>query len=195
VRVFTVIKSIIAGDEKEEQYGDIENYFMLFHQICDAMLLKSFFEGGDQQTRDLLGNVELHCTVQSKIMQLASMQQCLSKIKEKLHLLEEELLERGKEKSTSQARVFITLEARKNPGYRWSRDSQKIDCLRGEGKVSYYMLPLPHFTLRSQGVSVLYRSINFENRIFVKIVAKFDFCFLLNYKKYAKQIFIATSSV
>jgi hypothetical protein len=55
---------------------------------------------------------------------------------------------------TSQARVFITLEARKNPGYRWSRDSQKIDCLRGEGKVSYYMLPLPHFTLRSQGVSV-----------------------------------------
>jgi hypothetical protein len=56
--VFTVIKSIIAGDEKEEQYGDIENYFMLFHQICDAMLLKSFLEGDDQQTRDLLGNVE-----------------------------------------------------------------------------------------------------------------------------------------
>jgi hypothetical protein len=60
--------------------------------------------------------------------------------------------------TTSQARIFITLEARKNPGYRWSRDSQKIDCLRGEGKVSYYMLPLPHFTLRSQGVSVLCRS-------------------------------------
>ena len=35
---------------------------------------------------------------------------------------------------------------------------QKIGCPRGEGKVSYYMLPLPHFTLRSQRASVLYRS-------------------------------------
>ncbi|CAB3987500.1 Hypothetical predicted protein [Paramuricea clavata] len=48
-----------AGDEKEEQYGDIENYFMLFHQICDATLLKSFLEGGVKQTRDLLEEVLL----------------------------------------------------------------------------------------------------------------------------------------
>ena len=45
---------------------------------------------------------------------------------------------------------------RKDPGRSWSRGSQKINYLRGVGKVSYYMLPLPHLTLRSQGVSVLY---------------------------------------
>ena len=35
------------------------------------------------------------------------------------------------------------------------------------------MLPLPHLTLRSQGVTT---------RTHVKILAKFDFCLLLNYK-------------
>ena len=71
----------------------------MFHQIRDATLLKSFLDGGDQQTRDLLGTVELHCTVQSKTTQLASMQQQLSQLKEKLdHVTEDELLEEGKEK-------------------------------------------------------------------------------------------------
>ena len=41
----------------------------------------------------------------------------------------------------------------------------------GVGKVSYYMLPLPHLiTLRSQGVTT---------RTHVKILAKFDFCLFL----------------
>jgi hypothetical protein len=47
----------------------------------------------------------------------------------------------------------------KDPGNSWSRGFQKIDCLRGVGKVSYYMPPLPHFTLRSQGVSILYNQL------------------------------------
>ena len=71
----------------------------MFHQIRDATLLKSFLDGGDQQTRDLLGTVELHCTVQSKTTQLASMQKQLSQLREKLHhVTEDELLEEGKEK-------------------------------------------------------------------------------------------------
>jgi hypothetical protein len=46
----------------------------------------------------------------------------------------------------------------------------------GVGKVSNYMLPLSHFTLLLQGVSVLYRS-TLRSYIF----AKFDLCLLLNY--------------
>jgi hypothetical protein len=37
----------------------------------------------------------------------------------------------------------------------------------GEGKVSNYMLPLTHFTLRLQGVRV-FCTINFENHIKIK---------------------------
>jgi hypothetical protein len=46
----------------------------------------------------------------------------------------------------------------------------------GVGKVSNYMLPLSHFTLLLQGVSVLYRS-----TLRLYIFAKFDLCLLLNY--------------
>jgi hypothetical protein len=79
-----------------------------------------------------------------------------------------------REYSNLASQVFITLEARKNPGYRWSRDSQKIDCLEREGKVSYYMLPLRNFTLRSQGVSVLYRStlrITYTSKYFLNFIS------------------------
>ncbi|XP_028415543.1 uncharacterized protein LOC114538615 [Dendronephthya gigantea] len=87
-----------ADGKSEQEYGDAENYFILYHQIRDATLLKSFVEGGDRQTRDLLGNVELHSTVESKTSQLCSLQQQLSKIKEKFQQVsEEKLLEKGKE--------------------------------------------------------------------------------------------------
>jgi hypothetical protein len=61
----------------------------------------------------------------------------------------------------------------------------------GVGKVSNYMLPLPQFTLRLPGVRV-FCTINFENHIKFKLLAKFGSCLLLNYKKHAKRIFIAT---
>jgi hypothetical protein len=38
-------------------------------------------------------------------------------------------------KSTSQAKDFITLEARKNPGYSWSRDSSFPPKICGEIKI------------------------------------------------------------
>jgi hypothetical protein len=60
----------------------------------------------------------------------------------------------------------------------------------GVGKVSNYMLPLPHFTLRLQGVSVLYNQLWESYKI--QLLAKFGSCLLLNYKKHAKHIFIAT---
>jgi hypothetical protein len=37
--------------------------------------------------------------------------------------------------STSQARIFITPEARKNTGYRWSRDSSFSPKIWGEIKI------------------------------------------------------------
>jgi hypothetical protein len=33
---------------------------------------------------------------------------------------------------------------------------RKLIAQEGDGKVSYYMFPLPHFTLRLQGVAILY---------------------------------------
>jgi hypothetical protein len=80
------------------------------------------------------------------------------------------------------ARVFITLEARKNPGYRWSRDSQKIDCLRG-GRESIILHASTSALYTSIARSECSVPINFENHIFVKILAKFDFCLLFNGKK------------
>ncbi|XP_028409273.1 uncharacterized protein LOC114531868 [Dendronephthya gigantea] len=78
----STVENFARADGKiEQEYGDAENYFILYHQIRDATLLKSFVEGGDRQTRDLLGNVELHSTVESKTSQLCSLQQQLSKIK------------------------------------------------------------------------------------------------------------------
>ena len=52
-------------------------------------------------------------------------------------------------------RLFV--RGSKDPGRSWSRDAEKIDCLRGyKQSVKLHMLPLPDFTLRLQGVSVLY---------------------------------------
>ena len=51
-------------------------------------------------------------------------------------------------------RLFVW--GKKNPGRSWSRDHYKINCLRGYGQsIKLHMLPLPDFTLRLQGVSVL----------------------------------------
>jgi hypothetical protein len=36
---------------------------------------------------------------------------------------------------------------------------RKLIASEGDRKVSYYMFPLPHFTLRLQGVAVLYNNL------------------------------------
>ena len=96
-----MIPLILADNGTQEQCGDIENFFILFHQLRDTTLLKLFIEGSDQNTHDLLGTVELQNTVELKTTKLASMQQQLNKLKEKLcHIPEEELLWKGKEKLT-----------------------------------------------------------------------------------------------
>ena len=69
--------------KRPRKYSDVENYFILYHQIRDATLLQSFVEAGDQQTRDLLGTAELHSTLQFKTTQLEGMQQRLSDIRKK----------------------------------------------------------------------------------------------------------------
>ena len=51
----------------------------------------------------------------------------------------------------------LFLRGRKDSGRSWLRDAYKIDCLRGYGRsIKLLMLPLPDFTLRLQGVNVLY---------------------------------------
>jgi hypothetical protein len=60
-----------------------------------------------------------------------------------------------------------------NSGYSWSRDSQKIDCLRGGGKsiILHASTSALYTSIARSECSV---PINFENHIYVKIFAKFD---------------------
>jgi hypothetical protein len=68
------------------------------------------------------------------------------------------------------------------PGWGWSRATRKFDRPRGVGKVSNYMLPLSHFTLLLQGVSVLYRStlrIIYTSKYLPNLICVcFDLCLL-----------------
>jgi hypothetical protein len=74
-----------------------------------------------------------------------------------------------------------SLFRRKDSGNSWSRGSQKIDCLRVCGKS--IILHASTSALYTISRSVLWLcTINFKNHIYVKILAKFDFCLLLNYK-------------
>ena len=58
----------------------------------------------------------------------------------------------------AQSRTQALSSARKDPGRCWSRDVKKIDCLRGVGKVSNYMLPLS--VARSECCVVVYEAAN-----------------------------------
>jgi hypothetical protein len=81
----------------------------------------------------------------------------------------------------------------KDPGGRWSRDHRKLIASEGDGKVSYYMFPLPHFALRLQGVAVLYNNHIFENHIYFKILAKLvSVCRFKLYKHGKMHILIVT---
>jgi hypothetical protein len=76
-----------------------------------------------------------------------------------------------------------SLFSRKDPGNCWSRGSENIDCLR-ECRKSIILLPSTSALYTSIARSECSCTINFENHIYliyVKILAKFDFCLLLNY--------------
>ena len=68
---------------------------------------------------------------------------------------------------------------------------RKLIASEGDGKVSYYMFPLPHFTLRCKEWS--FCTIIFENHIYFKILAKLvSVCRFKLYKHGKMQILIVT---
>ena len=81
-------------------------------------------------------------------------------------------------------RLFV--QRSKVPGRSWSRDVKIIDCLRGVGKVSNYTLPLSHFKLQSQGVSVVYGIV--YGQIYESCTLRL-FLFALNYENMLNRFY------
>jgi hypothetical protein len=76
-----------------------------------------------------------------------------------------------------------SLFRRKDPGNSWLCGCQKTDCLRGCGEsIILHASTSPLFTSIARSECLICK-INFENHIHVKMLAKSDFCLLLNYKK------------
>lgn len=61
--------------------------------------MEAFVKGNDQQTRDLVGAMEVHTLVQSKTTELKDMQQRFKKLEESLTgIPQQELLSNGKQR-------------------------------------------------------------------------------------------------
>jgi hypothetical protein len=98
----------------------------------------------------------------------------------------------------------------KDPGIGWSRDSTKINCTRGSGKVSNYMLPRKTLNLKYQEwdftiysskrplTSILYLCLllNYKNTVaFVNSQVKKQITFYLKMGILLKHIFLSNWSV
>jgi hypothetical protein len=74
-----------------------------------------------------------------------------------------------------------SLFRRKDPGNSWSRGSQKIDCLRGCGEsIILHASTSALYTSIARSECCIQSTLRVTS--YVKILAKFDFCLLLNYK-------------
>jgi hypothetical protein len=81
---------------------------------------------------------------------------------------------------------------RKDPGWSWSCGMRKFDRPRGNRQsMKLHASPSALYTSIARSESVLYNQLWESYKI--QVLAKFGSCLLLNYKKHAKHIFIATA--